>query len=103
MARNITASVGNGGVNRKDDSVTVQELLNQVPPDRGGPSPPLAVDGLPWQKTQAAIRQFQRVHLGFQWPDGRVDPGGKTLAGLNEFDTPPEVAERLDPGPMYYV
>jgi len=103
MARSISASVGSGGANRKDDSVTVQELLNNVPPDRGGPAPLLVVDGLPWQKTQAAIRQFQRVHLGFQWPDGRVDPGGKTLAGLNEFDSPPEVAERLEPGRIFYV
>lgn len=103
MARSISASVGSGGVNRKDDSATVQELLNQVPPDRGGPVPPLVVDGLPWQKTQAAIRQFQRVHVGFRWPDGRVDPGGRTLAGLNEFDEPPEVAERLEPGPVFLV
>lgn len=103
MARTISASVGNDGVNRKDDSITVQELLNRVPPDQGGPSPDLVVDGLPWQNTQKAIRRFQKVQLGFKWPDGRVDPGGQTLAKLNEFDRPPEVGERLEPGPMYYV
>ena len=103
MARSISASVGNGGVNRKDDSRTVQELLNNVPPDEGGPTPLLVVDGLPWQKTQAAIGRFQKEAMGFQWPDRRVDPNGQTLARLNEFDGPPQVVERLDPGPVFYV
>lgn len=101
MARTISASVGKGAVNHKDDSVTVQELLNGVPPEQGGPAPPLKVDGLPWQKTIAAIQHFQKVALGHKWPDGRVDPGGKTLAKLNEFDEPPLVAEQLPPGPMW--
>ena len=101
MARTISGSVGAGGVNRKDDSRTVQELLNKVPADQGGPSPLLAVDGLPWQKTIAAIRSFQRIQLGFTSPDGRVDRDGKTLAKLNEFDDPP--AEHLDPGRMWCV
>jgi hypothetical protein len=82
MARSIAASVGQKGVNRRDDAITVQELLNEVPPEEGGPSPKLAVDGLPWTKTIAAIRKFQQVQCGFKWPDGRVDPGGKTLAKL---------------------
>lgn len=103
MARSISASVGSGGTNRKDDSITVQELLNKVPPEKGGPSPPLVVDGLPWQKTQAAIRNFQRVQLGHKWPDGRVDPGGKTITKLNEFDRPPDVVVSLPPGPMWLV
>jgi hypothetical protein len=100
MARTISASVGKDGVNRKDDSITVQELLNKVPPDQGGPAPPLKVDGLPWQKTIAAIKNFQHVALGHKWPDGRVDAGGKTLAKLNEYDQP-VVAEELPPGPMW--
>lgn len=87
MAKQISASVGKGGVNRKDDSITVQALLNRVPVDQGGPSPRLAVDGLPWQKTITAIKKFQSVQLGFKWPDGRVDPNGKTLEKLNTFDS----------------
>jgi hypothetical protein len=102
MARSITASVGLGGVNRKDDSMTVQELLNKVPPDQGGPVPLLAVDGLPWQKTIAAIKNFQRVQVGFNQPDGRVDPGGPTLAALNTFDEP-ETVEQLPPGKAWLV
>ncbi len=101
MARNISGSVGQGGLNRKDDSMTVQDLLNKVPADAGGPFPLLAVDGLPWQKTIAAIKNFQRVNLGFKFPDGRVDPNGPTLAALNTFDEP--VVERLPPGRCWLV
>jgi len=95
MAQQISASVGQSGVNRKDDSIKVQSLLNKVPSVQGGPSPLLAIDGLPWQKTIAAIKQFQRVQLGFKWPDGRVDPNGKTLEKLNSFDStgPEELCE----------
>ena len=100
MAQHISASVGQGGVNRKDDSIKVQSLLNKVPVDQGGPSPLLVVDGLPWQKTIAAIKQFQRVQLGFKWPDGRVDPNGKTLEKLNSYDsTGPE--ESCEVGTVY--
>jgi hypothetical protein len=42
----------------------------------------LAVDGLAWAKTIAAIRRFQNVACGFKWPDGRIDPGGKTWKAL---------------------
>jgi hypothetical protein len=100
MARSISASVGLGGKNKKDDSMTVQELLNKVPPDEGGPVPPLAVDGLPWQKTIAAIKNFQKVKVGFKSPDGRVDPNGPTLAALNQFD---EVAPAVPLGKAFLV
>lgn len=102
MARSISASVGAGGTNRKDDSMTVQDLLNQVPVDKGGPDPLLAVDGLPWQKTIAAIRQFQKVRLNMKFPDGRVDPNGPTLAELNTFDEP-KVVELLPPKRVFLV
>lgn len=92
MARTISASVGQGGINKKDDSITVQQLLNQVPPEDGGPDPLLAVDGLPWQKTIAAIKNFQKIKVGFKFPDGRVDANGPTLAELNKFDNSDLVA-----------
>jgi len=88
MAQDISAAVGAGGANRKQDVVTVQQLLNRVPVVHGGPEPKLKVDGLAWSKTNAAIRQFQKVYLGHKWPDGRVDPNGKTLAALNDFNRP---------------
>jgi peptidoglycan hydrolase-like protein with peptidoglycan-binding domain len=86
MARTISASVGVNASNRKTDVITVQELLNKVPAVQGGPAVKLKVDGLCWQKTQAAIRNFQSRNMGHKWPDGRVDPGGATLARLNAFD-----------------
>jgi len=97
MGRTISASVGVNAANRKSDIITVQELLNKVPPAQGGPEPQLKVDGLCWQKTQSAIRNFQSKNMGHRWPDGRVDPAGKTLARLNEFDTSVADAVRIDP------
>src|SRR5262249_46986637 len=88
MARNITASVGSGGTNRFDDVETIQELLNAVPADEGGPNPLLDVDGLWGPKTPGAIRHFQQTQFGWAGTDGRVDPNQRTLNKLNEFDTP---------------
>jgi hypothetical protein len=79
----IRKSVGAGGVNDPGDSKQIQAALNRVDPSQGGPDPPLKVDGLPWTKTIAAIRKFQSAQLGFA--DGRVDPGGPTLAKLNSL------------------
>lgn len=87
MPRQISASVGRmGGRNLPDDVRTVQELLNEVPATSGGPAPPLVPDSLCGPKTIGAIQTFQLHHFGFSGADGRVDPGGRTLAKLNEFD-----------------
>ena len=51
----ISASVGLGGANRADDVRTVQSLLNDVKIERGGPAPPLAVDGIAGPLTNGAI------------------------------------------------
>lgn len=84
----IAASVGEGAHNRLEDVRVIQDALNQVAPDSGGPAPPLKVDGLCYGKTLAAIRKFQKEACGFKWPDGRVDPGGKTQSRLKEFFVP---------------
>jgi hypothetical protein len=87
MARMIGSSVGRmGGKNLPMDVITVQQLLDQVPAHQGGPVPLLDVDGLCGPKTIAAIQKFQLHHFGWSIADGRVDPGGPTLAKLNEFD-----------------
>jgi hypothetical protein len=88
MPRTISATVGRASANRHDDVVTVQELLNQVPPDEGGPQPVLTVDGLCGPKTNAAIQKFQLHHFGWGGADGRVEPGRQTIAKLNEYDRP---------------
>ena len=85
--RTISASVGQNGRNLKADVTTVQELLNKVPLNEGGPQVPLKVDGLAWTKTIAAIKRFQSINMGHKWPDGRVDAGGKSWTRLNGYDT----------------
>lgn len=84
MARNILASVGLGGANRSDDVVTIQSMLNSVPPGSGGPAPALATDGKCGPLTVAGIRKFQNTQFGSA--DGRVDVGQRTLARLQTFD-----------------
>lgn len=88
MAKSITASVGRmGGVNFPNDVKVVQALLNNVPQASGGPPVKLQADGSCGPKTMDAIQKFQMRHFGFAGADGRVDPNGRTLAKLNEFDS----------------
>lgn len=48
MAREISQSVGRrGGVNVIIDVMTVEDLLNGVPPENGGPEQNLVVDASP--------------------------------------------------------
>jgi hypothetical protein len=61
--------------------LTVQRLLNGVPPGEGQPTPLLAEDGWIGPKTVGAINRFQKKQFG--WQDGRVDPKGPTLRRLN--------------------
>ena len=76
----LTASVGdNGGVNLPDDTELVQQLLN-MNPDVVKPS--LVPDGMCGKLTIAGIRQYQRGRVKLSNPDGRVDPGGKTITHL---------------------
>ena len=84
----IQKSVGEKAHNLFEDVRTIQDALNQVPPDKGGPSPELKVDGLAYGKTVAAIRKFQKEACGFKWPDGRIDPNGRTHLRLKEFFIP---------------
>jgi peptidoglycan hydrolase-like protein with peptidoglycan-binding domain len=88
MAKSIAASVGQmGGVNLLNDVKIVQGLLNNVAQFAGGPPLKLVVDGACGPKTKDAIKKFQMQHFGLGGADGRVDPNGRTLAKLNEFDT----------------
>lgn len=80
----LSASVGHRGVNRSDDTRNIQNGLNDVPPANGGASPRLVPDGICGPKTIQAIQKYQLHHFGFQGADGRVDPGARTIAKLNE-------------------
>jgi hypothetical protein len=77
----IRSSVGSGGVNQFADVKLVQQLLNgqKVPAYTYGP---IAVDGLIGPQTIGAITHYQKVVVRLPLPDGRVDPGGPTIATL---------------------
>jgi peptidoglycan hydrolase-like protein with peptidoglycan-binding domain len=84
MEIKIIASVGENAKNRESDVRVVQKALNNIMQyNILAPLPPLAEDGIAGRKTKVAIRQFQRVAVGMTAPDGRIDPGGKTIVKLN--------------------
>ncbi len=89
----ITASVGRLGVNRPDDVRFIQDKLNRVPPEAGGPSPLLVVDSLCGPKTKDAIHYFQSAQFGWLTADGRVDVDGPTLKRLNELTGGPMIGK----------
>lgn len=82
-AKTISASVGSGGMNKKADVMTVQQLLNNV-------GYKLVVDGGCGPKTVNAIADFQKNKMGVAKPDGRIDPGGKTWTALSKNNTAPQ-------------
>jgi hypothetical protein len=77
----IGKSVGVGGVNNRADIVIVQKLLNLHIAALGLPA--LTTEGNIGPKTIAAIKRFQTVILGVPDPNGRADPGGRTIIALN--------------------
>ena len=79
----ITESVGDGGKNVKQDVLLIQIALNKIHPSLT--SRPLKEDGLYGKKTGAAIHAFQKQYLQMPHPDGRIDPGGRTLHKLEKM------------------
>lgn len=99
MASKIAGSVGIKGKNAPSDVLTVQSLLNMAQGKLGGPMQPISSDGVVGPETVGAIIRFQSRNFG--WSDGRVDPGGKTLARLNtvaEMKGAPVPTEGSRPG-----
>jgi hypothetical protein len=90
----IHLSVGEGAKNAISDVRVVQKLLNRYLPTAAQ----LGIDGRCGPKTKEAIRWFQKHIAGFRFPDGRVDPGGRTLHALNG---PENAASRSAPLPSY--
>lgn len=91
MARDISLPVGEGCQNLASDVMTLQKMLNNVPPDKGGPDydKKLPTDGKPSGEFVTALHNFQskNADLGHEWT--KVSPGGMTLARLNAFDPLP--------------
>lgn len=82
----IAKSVGYGGRNNKADVLVVQRLLNNFTVGMGINA--IAVDGGFGDETGKAIKRFQSRILGISAPDGRVDPGGRTIRALNAVAPP---------------
>jgi len=77
MVLATNGSVGAQGQNLNAEVLLIQSLLNNVPPQQGGPSPTLAIDGRCGPFTIAAIHKFQKAKLGSS--DGRVDARNRTI------------------------
>lgn len=100
MARMVTLSesVGLDGKNLPQDSKAVQQLLNEnrnrIPGARE-----IRIDGVIGPRTIGLIWDFQVNVLKFIKPDGRVDPGGKTIKALNDGARAPTDGTHPDPHP----
>lgn len=80
----ILFSVGENGKNQRSDVLAIQKALNcAIKCNLLPPLIPLKEDGVAGKNTKAAIRRFQQASVRFSTPDGRIDPGGKTLEKLN--------------------
>jgi hypothetical protein len=79
----LQGSVGRSGRNLKGDVFAVQDALNEIDLIDGGPMPLLATDSICGPKTVGAIEKFQRVQFPGKFPDGRMDPGQRTVTRLN--------------------
>jgi hypothetical protein len=99
MPKTITASVGIHGKNFNTDTETVQNLLNNVPVNAGGPNPRIDPDGKCGPKTCNAIQMFQLKNFGWSGADGRVDPDGVTLLALNIYSPDPVPQPKPVPTP----
>lgn len=86
--RTIRASVGLRGYNNRDDVRTVQELINQVPHNDGGPLVKLDTDGICGRLTNGAIEKVQAHEWGWSRVDTRVDRDGPTWKLLLSYDKP---------------
>lgn len=76
----LTGSVGKGGANNPTDLKIIQALLNVYRRTNG--EPPLPKDHTAGASLAPHIEHFQKQQLKTPAPDGRVDPGGRTLRGL---------------------
>ncbi len=94
----ILKSVGQGGVNQKQDVLLVQMLLNRqsIP----GVVAQLKEDGIIGKNTIGRIKIFQKTIVKMLNPDGRIDPDGKSFKMLSKSAARPgtKVASALSFG-----
>jgi hypothetical protein len=84
---NIDLPVGQGfkAKNLDRDVRTIQESLNKIKPQQGGPVIALVVDGKCGPKTNKAIHDFQFKQFGFSGADGIIEPGKQTIERINQL------------------
>lgn len=79
----IGKKVGRGGANVANDVMLVQVLFNANLKRMPG-AKAITMDGKSGKNTIAAIEKFQKDVVKMNLPDGRVDPGGKTIRTLTQ-------------------
>ncbi len=97
----IRSSVGQGGINLRDDVSYVQGLLNRMN-GTGYTFGTISVDGKVGPQTIAAIQNYQQNVVKLARPDGRVDAGGRTLTSLeqNALRQPPGTPAPMPVAPV---
>lgn len=84
MGLSLHQSVGKGAVNRQADVKLIQVLLNTFTAWKKA-RPLLKADGAWGAATLDAIKQFQGEAAGATYPDGVIDPNGKTFRFLTMY------------------
>lgn len=98
MATTIAKSVGKNGANVAADVKAVAALLNRAAAAAGRPA--VRTDGVMDAAFIAAVEVFQLGTMKLTAPDGRIDPGGRTLAALDGAAAPaPASAPAATPAP----
>lgn len=90
----ILRSVGRGGVNLYSDVITIQKLLNKQ--SIAGVASSLKLDGKADVKMISRIELYQMKVMNMAKPDGRVDPGGKTIAKLSASSAGLKISNSFD-------
>lgn len=78
--------MGLRGVNRPDDVLIVQELLNRVPHNLGGPLEKLKVDGYCGRITNSAIEKLQAKQSGWNTVTSIIRPFDRSMQLLLTYD-----------------
>ena len=76
----LSGRVGKNGANSPIDVRIIKALLNTYQRKNGRPSLPM--DTVDTDTLVTHIENFQKQQMKVTAPDGRIDPGGKTLSGL---------------------
>ncbi|HBV38871.1 MAG TPA: flagellar biosynthesis protein FlgJ [Erwinia sp.] len=97
MRWKLTAAVGKGQPNHRDDVKKVQILLNRAAHEDH--SAILHEDGLFGPKTQARIEEFQRNQVHLSHADGVVNRNGPTYGTLNSGGRPAQPHTASAPRP----